>query len=94
MIRREAEMIRKTRAPGVSLRVLLTVGFTLVQAWAVVAAAGLARPGEGAVVALVLVLAAALIAVLDAWRDLGAYLRNAGRLPVDCGETGGRDGGG
>jgi hypothetical protein len=59
-------------------RILLTAGFTAAQVWAAVTLAGLGLSGW-AVCSLVLVLAAAFIAVLDAWREIWSLFRAAVR---------------
>lgn len=67
------------------LRGLFTLGFTLVQTWGaiVLMGAGLEGPFRWA---LVVVLSAACIAVLDSWKELRAITRIAERPRTDCAE--------
>ncbi|WP_397531648.1 hypothetical protein [Saccharopolyspora sp. 5N102] len=80
------ESIPEQRNPSLARslgRVVLAFVFTAVLVWAAIVLAGIALSGVE-LVALVLVLSAAFIAVLDAWREVrfGAAAR---RSSEDCG---------
>ncbi|MGI8311397.1 hypothetical protein [Saccharopolyspora hattusasensis] len=64
-------------------RVMLAFVFTAAQAWALFVLAGIALSGVE-LFALVLVLSAAFIAVLDAWREIRSCAA-ARRSSEDCG---------
>jgi hypothetical protein len=74
-------------------RAALTFGFTAVQVWAARNLVDLGLSGW-AWCSLVVVLAAAFIAALDAWREIWTLFRaTIRRSSTDCGESGESSGG-
>jgi hypothetical protein len=65
---------RNLSRPSLLRRIALTLGFTAAQVWAAYTLTNLGLAGI-ALCALVLVLAAAFIAVLDAWREMWVLFR-------------------
>ena len=74
----------RSKNPGdqFALRAMLSLGFTLVQVWAMHTALTSAPPEGPARWGLALVLSAAFIAVLDSWAAVWRYLRNGNRRRV------------
>jgi hypothetical protein len=64
----------------VAARAATTLVFTGVQAWAIVLVVGHVQFGGAARMALAAVLAAAIVTVLDSWRDVWAAARPAATI--------------